>query len=209
MLDEQREALEEIGVETAPRATDGGEDEYPDPEEMGLEELREEYSERADIGFPEPEEHDRKMALWNELRHRVDVEQPPCPHCGEGNWGQAPGEPVQCNSCGEYLGENPELHQEIRSAWDEIMGRDDEKDLVTDGGHPEPPDKVRFSPPPEVTSVKTRGDEPANPTRVEIKVKYWTHRGAGEPLNSAVTFYTRSDPAEVRDVEGGDGSSTS
>lgn len=114
--------------------TDGGEGPRPDPEKMALEELREEYRNRADIGYSDPEDQDRKMALWYELRDRTDVEQPACPECGEGNWGQAPGEPVQCNSCGEYLGENPELRQEIQNAWNEIMHGGEDDTLVTDGG---------------------------------------------------------------------------
>ncbi len=106
-----------------------------EPEEMELEELREEYRDLAGLGPSEPWEQKRKMDLWYELCDRVDVEQPPCPECGDGNWGQAPGEPVRCNSCDYMLGRDPELRQEIQNAWNEIMyGDDDEKQLVTDGG---------------------------------------------------------------------------
>lgn len=132
-----------------------------EPEEMELEELREEYSDLAGLGPSEPWEQDRKMNIWYELCDRVDVDQPECPHCGERNWGQAPGEPVRCNACDHPLGRDPELRQEIQNAWNEIMYGDDEKQLVTDGGVPtdDTDDEPHYR---HVTAVRLLEDDPVN-----------------------------------------------
>lgn len=135
-----------------------------DPEEMSLEDLREEYLEVADIGYSDPDKDERKMALWHELRDRVDVEQPECPTCGERNWGQAPGEPVMCNACGDSLGKNPELREEIQAAWNEIMYGDADggRELVADGGE-EIGDRTSSKPEyRHVTAVRILQDDPVN-----------------------------------------------
>lgn len=106
----------------------------PDLTDMTLEELREEYSdltEKMHTGEVRAIDDDglwgRAHQIWDEIRSRVDVQEPRCPECGARKWGQSMGNPKHCRGCGmELYDPDDELRSDIEGAWNEIMGdRDD------------------------------------------------------------------------------------
>lgn len=109
-------------------------DERPNLEDMSLEELREEYSElstaiheRTVRAIDDDGLWNRAHEMWDELRSRVDVQEPECPECGARKWGQASGEPKHCRGCGMDLYDpDDELRSDIEDAWSEIMGDADD-----------------------------------------------------------------------------------
>lgn len=97
-----------------------------DPEEMTLEELREEFREVREEMDPfapydeQPELSDRRRELWREIHDRTDVGPPKCKECGERRWSQATGEPVVCDGCGYAAGSATETA--VHDAWDRMLG---------------------------------------------------------------------------------------
>lgn len=98
----------------------------PDPADMELEELREEYLElRDEIDFfssfeQQSDLFDRLEVLWGELRSRVDVDRPECPKCGAQHWSQTPGDPVYCRNCSHEVG-SADLEDAVHDAWNQII----------------------------------------------------------------------------------------
>ena len=95
-----------------------------DTDEMNLSELREEFAELQDrVDFWEPYEGqedawDRRDEVWKALEERTNVDQPECPECGGSRWRQAPGDPVECHSCGWTA--TAAVEEDVHNAWREI-----------------------------------------------------------------------------------------
>lgn len=102
---------------------------YTNPDEMGLEAIREEYSElreRSVSGSATEPEWNRIGELWNELRERTEVEQPECPACGARDWGFS--DHIECSRCGTAPAPDAQnLRDEIQSAWEQMMHADPEE----------------------------------------------------------------------------------
>jgi hypothetical protein len=83
-------------------------EERPQPEEMSVEELREEYQ-TFDVGAlssdHDDERWERHLELWRELESRDLVEFPECPRegCECRRWRFTPGGPASCAECGEQV----------------------------------------------------------------------------------------------------------
>lgn len=96
-----------------------------DPEELSLEELREEFKQvRGQMDPFAPYESqrelaDRRQALWGEIRRRTDVHLPKCRKCGGQRWSQNAGDPVTCRDCGHEGQASTE--NAVHEAWDEML----------------------------------------------------------------------------------------
>jgi len=91
------------------------------PEALDEATLTQEYAELNERRFSRTAseaDRERRIAVWNELLERTDVEQPECPECGSQRWGFT--DHTECMSCG-YGPTDPELLGEIQSAWDQVM----------------------------------------------------------------------------------------
>jgi len=96
-----------------------------DVEDLDTSTLREEYEELNERRFSHTiteNGRNRRVNIWQELRHRSDVLQPECPECGARNWTFT--DHTECSDCGYGLSMGDEaLLQEVQSAWDQIAGR--------------------------------------------------------------------------------------
>lgn len=95
----------------------------PDPEEMDMDSLRTTYAnlrEESMSGLLDESEWEWMHDAWNELRSRVDVDQPECPECGARNWGF--GDHISCNECDRPTEfDEDDLRAEIQKAWTAII----------------------------------------------------------------------------------------
>lgn len=100
------------------------------PKKMETDAIRKEYREITRLlrnwdGLPVDGYNDvvsRLHDLYSELRHRVDVDLPPCPGCGETDWRQRPNEPVTCGNCNRTPTE--ETREELWDAHETLVNGD-------------------------------------------------------------------------------------
>ena len=111
-----------------------GDTERSEPAEMELKDLREAYAnlrEESMSGLLDDAEWDWMEDAWNELRKRVDIQQPECPECGARNWGF--GEHISCRACGRGTEfEEDDLRKEIQISWTAIIRGVDQSTKDTD-----------------------------------------------------------------------------
>lgn len=111
--DETLYELQEVGDDSfseivrAPAVADNFET-PPEPSEMSVEELREEYRTydvAALANEPADERWERTLSLWRELESRDLVEFPECSRegCDCRRWRFTPGGPASCAECGEQV----------------------------------------------------------------------------------------------------------
>ena len=61
----------------------------------------------------------RTSETWREIKARADTGEPSCPSCGARDWGQVPGDPVECSECGYEAGRADE--RAVHDAWDAMF----------------------------------------------------------------------------------------
>jgi DNA-binding PadR family transcriptional regulator len=196
-------------VDGEPFRTDGGADiteqpigERPDPETLSIDVLQTEYSDLIDeVDYWEPYEGqeavwDRSESVWLAIRNKTDVEPPACPECGERRWGQAPGDPVECMTCGRTA--YPGLEGRVHRAWGRMLDPDDEADepeVRTDGGvavdvASQDAEQEPAGPIPLRTLTGVQRDllwvawGLNSPSGQEIKAEYQRHENAGDLTHS-------------------------
>lgn len=92
-----------------------------DVDVLDTETLQREYQELNERRFSQTIEERgraRRTVVWNELRDRMDVEQPECPKCSEQRWGFS--DHTLCANC-DYAPVDDEILGEIQRGWEQII----------------------------------------------------------------------------------------